>query len=210
MAFTSFKNTDDVVKKYRLYIRNGVVMPPATDSPPFSPAFLAELDFNLTYLRPTRSETGAGEVLVFPILREVWKTYYETLTLITHEALDCDADLCGFPDYYVCRLSKHGRLLEVPYLLVAEAKLDDFEKAWGQCLAAMLAAQKLNGTPAIPVYGMATNGRAWEFGVLTRDEFTRQFESYGLSDPDALAAQLHAVFRACRDQAVAYQPAAAA
>ncbi len=210
MAFTSFKNTDEVVKKYLLYIRNGAVIPPAPDSPPFSAAFLAELNFNLTYLRPTRSETGAGEVLLFPILREVWKTYYQTLTLITHEALDYDADLCGFPDYYVCRLSKHGRLPEVPYLLVAEAKLDDFEKAWGQCLAAMLAAQKLNGTGEIPVYGMASNGRAWEFGVLHRDEFTRQLGGYTVTEPDALAAMLHAVFRACRDQAVAYQPPAAA
>lgn len=209
MADTNFKSTDEVVKKYKLRIRSGPVLPPATDAPPFSPAFLAELQFNLTYLRPARTEFGAGEVLLFPILREVWKTYYESLSLMSHEPLDYDDDLCGFPDYYVCRLSELGRVPEVPYLLIAEAKLDDFEKACGQCLAAMVAAQKLNGRPDIPVYGMASNGRAWEFGVLRGDEFTRQLGGYTVSDPDALAAHMHAVFRACRDQAVAYLPAAA-
>jgi hypothetical protein len=209
MAFASYKNTDDVVKKHKICIRSGPVLPPATDSPPFSPAFLAELEFNLTYLRPTRSELGAGEVLLFPILREVWKTYYESLCLFNHEALEYDADLCGFPDYFVCRLSEYGRIVEVPYLLVAEAKLDDFEKAWGQCLAAMLAAQKLNGTTNIPIYGIASNGRGWEFGALMHNEFTRQLRGCTLSDTTALAAHLHAVFRACRDQALAYQPAAA-
>ena len=208
MAFTSFKSTDEVVKKYKLRIRSGPVLPPAPDAPAFSPAFLTELEFNLTYLRPTRSELGAGEVLLFPILREVWKTYYESLCLFTHEALEYDEDLCGFPDYYVCRLSEYGRVVEVPYLLVAEAKLDDFEKAWGQCLAAMLAAQKLNGRPDIPIYGIASNGQAWQFGLLKRDEFTRQLGGYTVSDPDALAAHMHAVFRACRDQAVAYKSAA--
>ncbi len=209
MAFTSFKSTDEVVKKYKIRIRSGPVLPPATDSPPFSPAFLAELEFNLTYLRPTRSELGAGEVLLFPILREVWKTYYESLCLFTHEALEYDDDLCGFPDYFVCRLSEYGRIVEVPYLLVAEARLDDFEKAWGQCLATMLAAAKLHGRSNIPIYGLVSNGWAWEFGVLLHDEFTRQLGGYTVSDPGSLAAHMHAVFRACRDQAVAYQPAAA-
>jgi hypothetical protein len=210
MSFNSYKSIDEVARKYRVRIRSGPVIPPAADSPKFSAAFLAELEFNLTYLRPTQSEFGAGEVLLFPILREIWKTYYETLNLITHEALDFDDDLCGFPDYYVCRVSELGRIIEVPYLLVAEAKLDDFEKAWAQCLAAMLAAQKLNGTTELPIYGMASNGQSWQFGKLDGQEFTRQLGGYTVSDADSLAAMMHAVFRACRDQALAYQPATAA
>ena len=96
-----------------------------------------------------------------------------------------------------------------PYLLVVEAKLDDFRRAWGQCLAAMLAAQRLNGNPDQPVYGIATNGRAWEFGVLRGVEFTRDPQNVGLLNLDAVGQMLHAAFRACRDLArAAPSPAA--
>ena len=77
-----------------------------------------------------RSEIGAGEVLLFPILREVWKPYSDDLGLFTHEGLTFDDDLTGIPDYFVCKVSEYGQTIpDVPYLLVAEAKLDDFERA---------------------------------------------------------------------------------
>jgi hypothetical protein len=88
---------------------------------------------------------------------------------------------------------------------VVEAKLDDFAKAWGQCLAAMLAAQKLNAVPDQPVYGIATNGRSWEFAMLTHNEFTQQQEPLALGDLDDLARALHTIFRACRDMALTYR-----
>lgn len=204
MAFTSYTCIDDVIRKHRVRWRSGQVVTPDPTAPPFSPAFHAELDISLNELPPARSEIGAGEVILFPILREVWKAYRPVLSLFTHEALDFDADLCGYPDYFVCPRSEFGPFYpQPPYLLVAEAKLDDFEKAWGQCLSAMLAAQKLNGTPDKPVYGITSNGRSWEFGSLLGLDFTRQWGPFALADRDRLSQALHAVFRACRDMALA-------
>lgn len=204
MAFTSYTCIDDVIRKHRVRWVPGRVVEPAADAPPFSEAFRAELDINLHDLPPVRSETGAGEVILFPILREVWKAYRSVLSLFTHEALTFDADLTGYSDYFVCPRSEFGPFYpQPPYLLVMEAKLDDFEKAWGQCLAAMLAAQKLNGTPDHPVYGIASNGRAWEFGILLGSQFTRQWEPVSISTYDTLSQTLHTVFRACRDMALA-------
>ena len=200
MAFTHYRSTDDVVRRHGLHIAAGPVLAPCENAPPFSDAFRGELTLSLTHLRPTRSELGAGEVLLFPILREVWKNYLDRLSLFTHELLEYDDDLTGFPDYFVCRLSPQGRITEVPYLLVVEAKLDDFERGWAQCLAAMLAAQKLNASPEVPVYGIVSNGRAWEFGELAHSTFTRQPGGHTIMDLDRLGAQLHAVFRACAAQ----------
>jgi hypothetical protein len=139
------------------------------------------------------------------LLRQVWKTYADDLSLFTHESLEFDADLTGTPDYFVCRKSEYGQTIpEIPYLLVVEAKLDDFERAWGQCLAAMLAAQKLNGAPELPIYGITSNSKTWEFGVLNHNEFTHQQEPFALSNLDALRQALHAVFRACREMAFAH------
>ena len=204
MAFTSYGRVEDVIRKHKIHCVSGRVVIPAADAPSFSEAFREELELNLTELCPGRSEVGSGEILLFPILREVWKCYRQYLSLFTHEALEFDSDLCGYPDYFVCRLSDYGRIPEVPYLLVVEAKLDDFEKAWAQCLAAMLAAQKRNGTPEQPVFGIATNGKAWEFGVLRKTTFTQQPGPYALADLDRVGQALHAVFRECRDLAIAH------
>jgi hypothetical protein len=204
MAFTDYKSIDAVVKKYKLRFVAGPVVTPAADAPVFTDYFRAELDLSLKYLTPGRSsEIGSGEILLFPLLREVWKTYREELSLFTHEALEYDDDLSGTPDYFVCKVTEYGRIPDVPYLLVVEAKLDDFDRAWGQCVAAMLAAQKLNNAPDLPVYGIATNGKSWEFGVLRHNEFTQQQEPAALLDLDSLRQSLHAVFRKCRDMALA-------
>lgn len=206
MAFANYTCIDDVVKKHKLIFVQGPLVPPDPTAPPFSDHFREELAFNLRMLPIGRSEIGAGEVLLFPILREVWKPYSKDLALFTHEALSYDADLTGIPDYFVCKVSPYGQTIpDVPYLLIAEAKLDDFERAWGQCAAAMLAAQKLNQTPDVPVYGIATNGTSWQFGMLHGRELTVDPNSTALSTLDVLSQRLHSEFRAVRTEAVEHR-----
>lgn len=211
MAFTSYTSVDVVVKKHRLVFVQGPLVPPDPTAPPFSEHFREELAFNLRKLPIGRSEVGAGEVLLFPILREVWKPYSDDLALFTHEGLTFDDDLTGTPDYFVCKVSEFGQTIpEAPYLLIAEAKLDDFERAWGQCAAAMLAAQRLNEAPDLPIYGIATNGHAWQVGQLLGRELTVDPNTVALRNLDTLGQQLHAVFRAVRARAVAHVRAPAA
>ena len=207
MAFANYRSIDDVVKKHDLVFVPGALLAPVADAPPFGDHFKAELDFTLLKLPVGRSEIGSGELILFPILREVWKPYVDEIALFTHEPLRYDDDLTGVPDYFICRKSKYGQTIpEIPYLLIVEAKLDDFEKAWGQCLAQMLAAQKLNGTPEMPVYGMATNGNAWQFGRLIGRIFTMDPGGISLATLERLGQQMHAYMRACRDLAAQYKP----
>src|SRR5207249_6154452 len=130
------------------------------------------------------------ENLIYPILREVWKSsYLDDLQIWSHLPLYYDEDLSGTPDYIVARQSPLGHVvMEEPYLLVVEAKKDDFERGWGQCLAALLAAQRINKTPRQTLYGIATNGRSWEFGNLQDQQFTQDLRAYGLADLDQLCA----------------------
>jgi hypothetical protein len=46
-------------------------------------------------------------------------------------------------------------VLNQPYVLFIEAKSDDFDMAWAQCLAVMLAAQQLNKQPGQVICGEA-------------------------------------------------------
>jgi hypothetical protein len=97
----------------------------------------------------------------------------------------------------VSRRSLLGRwVVEPPYVVVIEAKRDDFWRGWGQCLAALLAAQKMNDIPKLTLYGIATNGRQWEFGKLKGNTFTRDTRSFALMHLEELYGAVHFVFRA--------------
>ena len=83
---------------------------------------------------------------------------------------------------------------------MVEAKKDDFTRDWGQCLAAMLTAQKLNDLPEQAGYGITTNGQVWQFGPLHAAMFTQDTHSFTLEDIDSLGATLHFIFAQCHDQ----------
>lgn len=207
MPFANYQSVADVARPFQIhYRRENFVRPQRA---PLSEHFRTELDFTLREVPFDGSEAAACETLIYPFLREVWRAYLDTLTLWSHQPIAYDADLSGVPDYLVARRSPLGALiLDQPYLLVVEAKKDDFTRGWGQCLAAMLAAQKLNELPEQTVYGMTTNGQIWQFGQLGPAVFIQDPRSFTLEDVDSLNAALHFVFMACRDQVrQAYAPA---
>ena len=88
-------------------------------------------------------------------------------------------------------------------MLVVEAKKDDFDAGWGQCLAAMLAAQRTNDRPSRLVYGCVSNGLAWEFGKLDGCNLTQEIRQYILSDLPGLFAAWNYVFTRAKEQALA-------
>jgi hypothetical protein len=199
MPFASYSSVADVARAYQIRIQRTQFLEPVAAA--LSDYFRSELTFTLREVPFDGSEYAACETLIYPLLREVWKPYRDALTLWSHQPIAFDEDLCGVPDYLVARRSPLGPLiLDLPYLLAVEAKKDDFQRGWGQCLAALLAAQKLNPLPDQTLYGVSTNGRLWEFGQLQGDLFTQDVRPFSLQDVDSLAAALHFLMIQCRDQ----------
>lgn len=200
MPFTSYANDAAVARVHHLQFHSASFVMPVPAS--LSRAFLDELTFTLTEVPYTNSEASACETLIYPILREVWKPFHQALTIWSHQPLHFDDDLSGIPDYVISRRSPLGAFVpDLPYMLVVEAKRDDFERGWGQCLAAMLAAQKMNRMPDQVLYGVVTNGRAWEFGKLDGAVFTRDPQTFSLHDMEKLAGALAFALTRCREQA---------
>ena len=90
-------------------------------------------------------------------------------------------------------------LLLAPYLILVEAKKDNFEEGWGQCLAELVAAQKLNNNQLNDnqhnlVFGVVSNGKMWEFGNLQDNLFTKNVRYYTLENLSALMGALHFIF----------------
>ncbi len=67
-------------------------------------------------------------------------------------------------------------------MVVVEAKQNNFTEGWGQCLAELVAAQKLNANEQIPVHGVVTDGEVWHFGKLITDTFIKNENVLALTD----------------------------
>ncbi len=134
MAFSDYKNITQVQKEFGIrYPQESFVLSTAVEPPDF---FVRELDFTINNLPVFRSEPARVEAIIFPILREVYKSYSHKLAFWSHEPIAYDHKLCGAPDYLLATQSPLGiTVMEKPLLAVVEAKKNDFEQGWGQCLA---------------------------------------------------------------------------
>lgn len=95
----------------------------------------------------------------------------------------------------MAKRSPRGKIVfESPYLILVEAKKDNFEERWGQCLAELIAAQKINNKPEQLLYGIVSNGKIWEFGQLQEQDFIKNIQEYSISNLDKLFAGLNFVF----------------
>lgn len=199
MAFSQYKSIGAVVKEFQIKYTEA--------------DFIVELDFKVPdYFREDlqtvmregvvdNSEFAICENLIYPVLKEVWKCYRSKFLLWSHESLIYDEKLSGFPEYILAKRSPLGKVVfDQPYLLLVEAKQDKFEEGWGQCLAEMIAAQRLNEDGELIVFGIVSNGDRWQFGKLEADNFTKNITLYSIQQLDQLFAAVNYIFRQCELQ----------
>ena len=172
MAFSDYKTIAQVQEEYKIkYLEEDFIE--ITDLKP-SDLFVKELQFSEQNMDIFTSESSRCENIIYPILREVYKTFLDEYTLWSHKSITYDAKLNGTPDYLFSTKSELGKtVLGLPIVIIVEAKKNDFREGWGQCLAELIAVQKINEAEELPVYGIVTDGELWQFGKLVSDEFTK-------------------------------------
>lgn len=177
MAFSNYQEISQVQRDYQIRYTKATFVVPTALSP--SANFLSELQFTTQNMDVFNSEGSRTEFIISPILREVYKNHAKQFSFWAQKAISADPILSGTPDYIFGTKSPLGiTVLETPLVLIVEAKKNDFELGWGQCLAELVAAQKINGDPSRPVYGIVTDGLRWDFGKLTADVFTEDTGGY--------------------------------
>src|SRR5947207_4006149 len=101
MPFTSYATDADVARAHRLQVRRADFVTPVPAV--LGEHFRAELAFTLHEVPFAASEAFVCETLIYPLLREVWKPYSNSLTLWGHQPIHFDDDLCGTPDFLIAR-----------------------------------------------------------------------------------------------------------
>lgn len=195
MAFSDFKTIAEVQKRYQIkYKESHFIVPKAIQ---LSSQFLEDFEFFKQNIDIFTSEASRSEIIISPLLREVYKRHYTHYSFWIQKGISYDEVLWGTPDYIIATKSKLGKtVLEKPIIVIVEAKKNDFEQGWGQCLAELVAAQKLNEAPQRAVYGIVTDGNLWQFSKLLEDELIKDVENFTIDNLSALYGALDFVLEA--------------
>lgn len=196
MSFNQFKGLADVLKKYSLTYERKVFEYSLITAPDI---LKQELEFVFNNVPYSSSEAAICENLIYPILKQAWKNYADVLAIWSQPSLNYNKELSGIPDYLIAKRSSLGVIvLDLPYIAVVEAKRDDFTTGWGQCGAEMVAMQKINANPDLPVYGIVSNGEIWEFAQLEQQIFTLYRQRFDIIDLDVLFSALVCLLESCK------------
>jgi hypothetical protein len=199
MAFGSYKTIGAVVKEFQVTYTEANFI----ETLPFkiSDYFREDLLLMMREGVVDNSEFAICENLIYPVLKEIWKHYRSKFLLWSHQSLSFDEKLSGFPEYILAKRSPLGKVVfDRPYLMLVEAKQDNFEAAWGQCIAEMIAAQRLNAELDVIVFGIASNGDRWQLGKLEQKIFTRNSTFYSIQEIDNLVGAVNYIFHQCELQ----------
>jgi len=199
MGFSNYKDIGEVLQEFQVtYTEANFIRETEFSIPDY---FREDLEFMMREAVVDNSEFAVCENLIYPVIKEVWKRYHSKFILWSHKSLTYDQDLSGFPEYILAKRSPLGKLVfGKPYFLLVEAKQDKFHEGWAQCLAEMIAAQRLNDELQVIILGIVSNGKTWQFGKLERQLFTKNINFYSLQELDKLFAAVNYVFQECESQ----------
>ena len=128
MAFRTNQTLSDILKKYTIRYEQKPF--PQLGSTMSAPARLQEeITFTIDHVFYKISESAVCENIIYPILKEAWKPFSESLAIWSHPTVSFNDELTGIPEYVIGKQSELGIVVfDVPFVAVIEAKRDDFFK----------------------------------------------------------------------------------
>jgi hypothetical protein len=192
MAFCDF-TYPDVITRLGLTESSADLFLGVTELPA-SDALRSFLGTNLTLANLINTEEARSELLVAPVLSELWSRAGGRINLFSgvEFAADPEAQLTGFVDFLIGRGPQLPRV-SAPVVVVFEAKRDNIAEGYGQCIAAAVGAQRFNvraGRPIETIYGGITTGINWKFLRLDGTQVTFDLSEYTIHQPDRLLGLL--------------------
>ena len=140
------------------------------------------------------TEKARSEFVIAPMLFTLFCMHPRKFGLFSGTELSVDPEkgLNGVCDFMMTR-GPQNFLIQTPIVAIAEAKNDNINNGYGQCIAAMHAAALFNQkkTPTIPaIYGTSTTGAQWKFLRLEGTVVTIDESDYFIDHPDRVLGAL--------------------
>lgn len=171
----------------------GQVQPASLDSG-FKQTLLSQVKLALAI----NTEKARSELLIAPLLAELWRRCQDYVAVFSGVALDADAEagLIGRCDFIIGK-TPQLHYVTAPLIVIVEAKNEDIAGGLGQCAAAMVGAQRFNRkakTGIETIYGCVSDGGEWKFLRLEGAVLTIDLNEYLISQNEQiLGILLHLV-----------------
>ncbi|HEX8076437.1 MAG TPA: hypothetical protein VF511_01375 [Chthoniobacterales bacterium] len=166
MAYSDFSLVE-IKRKFQLIIEEDADLYSTTPERSVS-AWLAEtLQETLPLVLAINTEKVRSELIIAPILVELRKQTGRSISFFSGVdfTVDPTQGLNGVCDYIVS-LSPEQLFVNVPVLIIFEAKNENIKGEFAQCISAMIAAQLFNereGNNIPTIHGVVTTGTNWRF-----------------------------------------------
>ncbi len=149
-------------------------------------ALRTHLEVYLPLVLSIQTEKARAELIVAPVLVEAVRLSLGPTSFFSGSEFPADPaeGLTGTLDFVLSR-SPEQYFVCAPVLAVVEAKNDDFRRGYGQCLAAMVGAQRFNERETSdlgPIYGAVTTGTNWRFLKLVGPDAWIDRREYYIQD----------------------------
>lgn len=193
MAFQDYQTVSEILTEYEIeYKQQDFVKESWTE---ISIIFDIDFEFYQTCYNTDQSDIAKRELMTLPILKELYQNcdgMNGSPSFWIQPKLEFDEKLSGTVDYM---LTAQPEIvtdnLSLPILvLVTQVKNNNFEQTWAYCLAALVAADRLN-QHIRSVYAIVTDGKTWELGNLYNQVFTKNLTTYSIDNEEKLFAHLN-------------------
>jgi len=170
MSYSEFTTLTMVKKKFDLILdetHNLFATVPEVKISEILATILAE---NVPLALAISTEKARSELIIAPILVELRKLLHHQISLFSGVDFTVNEEngLKGICDFIITR-SPEMFTVNVPVIMLVEAKNENLKSGLSQCLAEMVAAQQFNSQEENnidKIYGVVTTGNLWKFIVL--------------------------------------------
>ncbi len=196
MPYSTF-TVEEVRDKFFLKIRYSSFFPSLE---PITPSDYLHSALSKSILYQTNgSEKARSEFIIAPILLELRDLAKNSISVFSGEEFTVDRELglSGICDFLISRTTDE-LVIDAPIIALVEAKKGILKDGWGQCIAEMVAAKKLNeikGRQIEHIYGIVTSGSLWHFFQMQGESVLLDPVEYSLLPIEKLLAILNWMVR---------------
>jgi hypothetical protein len=194
MAYSNFK-LDELVKIFNLTIQENSELFDTIPEVEGSEYLMTTLQETVDLAVAINTEKARSEMIIAPVLLELRRQLKHQISLFSGVdfTVDFSQGLNGICDFIISK-NPEQLFIRQPIVTIVEAKNENLNSGFGQCIAEMIAAQIFNqreGNELPAIYGVVTTGTIWRFLRLVDKTVEIDLSEYYIKDINKILGILY-------------------
>jgi hypothetical protein len=194
MVYSNFK-LDELVKLFDLTIRENSELFASIPEVEGSEYLMTTLQETVDLAVAINTEKARSEMIIAPVLLELRRQLKHQISLFSGVdfTVDFSQGLNGICDFIISK-NPEQLFIRQPIVTIVEAKNENLNSGFGQCIAEAIAAQIFNqqeGNEISVIYGVVTTGTIWRFLKLVGKTVEIDLSEYYIKDINKILGILY-------------------